>query len=326
MAQKNNRNKKEDKEEKEFPTPQIFMNIKTDYGFKTVFGNKVLLIAFVNALLILPEPIEDVEYLPLEQLGHSEKTRKAIYDVYVKTTNGQHFIIEMQIVEQSYFIDRMLFYASHSTISQAPKGKITITDAQGKTVKKKWNYKIDGVYMITILDFVMFKEDIAKDIIIEYVEMVRRIAKLVFTEKYQSVIIELPKFTKTLEELSDNVIEIWLYSIIHMEEMTSCPEVAAKDAVLKELYETARLNKLTKEDMETYRKSVLEYDDVRSAMDCAEERGRVEGRIEGRVEGRIEERNKFVNYLYNHKIMSLKQIAEFTGLTEKEVFEIIDTP
>jgi uncharacterized protein (DUF488 family) len=100
---------------------------------------------------------------------------------------------------------------------------------------------------------------------------------------------------------------------------------------------------------------VLEYDDVRDAVDFArlkarrkallegEERGieigekRGEkrgikigkkqgieiGEKRGKKQGQIEERNRLVKYLYSRK-MSLKEIAEATNLTEKEVFEIID--
>jgi predicted transposase/invertase (TIGR01784 family) len=329
MAKSKKKNKKTDKEKKS-STPGVFMNIKTDYGFKRVFGNKVLLIAFVNTLSILPEPIVDVEYLPVEQLGYSEKNRRAVYDVYVKTSNGQHFIIEMQIAGQKYFADRMLFYAGYSTIGQAPKGKITTTDKQGKTIEKNWNYKIDGVYMITILDFVMFKEKKAKNIVIEYVEMIRRKANLVFTKKFELAIIELPKFKKSIEELS-NITDKWLYSITHIEELTSCPEVMANDEIMKELYETARINKLTNEEMDLYKQSVIEYDDVRDAMEYVKEeafaegivKGEKRGIVKGEKRGIVKERNRFVKNLYSIN-WSLKQIAEFTGLTEKKVFEIID--
>ncbi|MDR1116144.1 MAG: Rpn family recombination-promoting nuclease/putative transposase, partial [Tannerella sp.] len=73
---------------------QVFMNIKTDFGFKKIFGNKVLLIAFLNA--ILNRNIVDIEYLPPEQLGYTEENRRAVYDVYCTTANGERFIVEMQ--------------------------------------------------------------------------------------------------------------------------------------------------------------------------------------------------------------------------------------
>ena len=142
----------------------------------------------------------------------------------------------------------------------------------------------------------MFKEDETKDIVIEYVEMIRRKANIVFTKKFELVIIELPKFKKSIEELS-NITDKWLYSITHIEELTSCPEVMANDEIMKELYETARINKLTNEEMDLYKQSVIEYDDVRDAMEYAKE----EAFAEGRVEGQVEERNRFVKNLYSIK-------------------------
>ena len=46
----------------------------------------------------------------------------------------------------------------------------------------------------------------------------------------------------------------------------------------------------SEEDMETYRKSILKYHDVRSAMDCARE----EGLEKGLKRGREEEKNSII--------------------------------
>ncbi|MDR2814993.1 MAG: Rpn family recombination-promoting nuclease/putative transposase, partial [Prevotellaceae bacterium] len=61
----------------------VFMNPKTDFGFKKIFGNKQLMMEFLNTLGGLPEEVADIEYLSLEQLGIVKENRKAIYDVYV---------------------------------------------------------------------------------------------------------------------------------------------------------------------------------------------------------------------------------------------------
>jgi hypothetical protein len=86
----------------------VFMNIKTDFGFKKIFGNKVLLIAFLNA--ILDKDIVEVEYLPAEQLGYIKENRRAVYDVYCTTATGERFIVEMQASPQVHFADRIVFY------------------------------------------------------------------------------------------------------------------------------------------------------------------------------------------------------------------------
>jgi predicted transposase YdaD len=110
--------------------------------------------------------------------------------------------------------------------------------------------------------------------------------------------------------------------------------------VFKELYEDARIKKLTNKEMEAYKQSVLEYGDMISVADRAEEKGiekgieigekrgrekgRVEGRIEGREEGREGERINIVKDCYKRN-MSLKDIARFLNLTEEQVYNMLDS-
>ena len=58
--------------------------------------------------------------------------------------------------------------------------------------------------------------------------------------------------------------------------------------IFEKVFEIAELKQLTTEDMEKYEKSVLEYYDVRDAMECAREEGREEGIEKGIEKGRKE--------------------------------------
>jgi predicted transposase/invertase (TIGR01784 family) len=296
---------------------EVFMNIKTDFGFKKIFAKKRLLIAFLNTMSILPEPVKDIEYLSPEQFGLTEEYRKAVYDVFCKTVSGKHFIIEMQIAEQSHFIERLLYYIAMVLINQAPKGKIKKINKKGEEVEVDWNYEIDGVYVVAILDFILFKEEAAKDTIVERVKLKRENTNLTFTDKIEIVTIELPKFTKVLETLSDSV-EEWIYTFKYLHKMYECPK-EIKDNALKELYIEAQINKLTKKEMNRYKRSVLEYDDVRDAVSFAEEKG-----IKiGRQEGKKEERVQLIRDCYSRGI-SVKQIAEFMRFTEEEILSMLE--
>jgi predicted transposase/invertase (TIGR01784 family) len=94
--------------------------------------------------------------------------------------------------------------------------------------------------------------------------------------------------------------------------------------IFKELYEDARIKKLTDEEMEAYKQSVLEYGDLISVADWAEEKGREKGRKEGREEGREEERINIVKDCYKRN-MSIKDIAGFLNLTEEQVYNMLDS-
>ncbi|MDR1594716.1 MAG: Rpn family recombination-promoting nuclease/putative transposase [Prevotellaceae bacterium] len=318
-SKKSGKNKK-DKELKSMGAG-VFMNIKTDYAFRKIFGYKEILISFLNALNVLPEKILDIQYLPPEQLGHRVSIRKATYDIFAKMSDGKHFVIEMQIAPQTHFAERLLFYLSHLLLKQIPKGLVITTNEKGEEVKTEWEYEVDGAYVIAILDFVMFKEKVAEDIAMETVRLIRERAKLVYSDKYKLIIIELPKFKKKLEELID-LAEKWILSIGHIEEFSECPESMKDDESLRMLYEITRIENLKVNEMRAYKQSVLEYEDVVDALGITKQEGIEIGRREGRQEGRREEQVKLIKRLYESK-MSSKQIAKLIDLTEKEIYLIL---
>jgi hypothetical protein len=120
-----------------------YINPYTDFGFKKLFGtemNKDLLISFLNALLEGSEKeIEDVQYLNSENLGDGYGDRRSVFDVYCLAKDGSRFIVEMQKAEQAFFKDRSVYYATTPIRQQAPKGE--------------WDYRLDDVYTVGILNF-----------------------------------------------------------------------------------------------------------------------------------------------------------------------------
>lgn len=75
-----------------------YINPLIDWGFKRLFGsevNKDILIEFLK--VIFPEyEIEDITYIPAEQLGLMEEDRKAVFDVICRAKDGKDFLVEMQ--------------------------------------------------------------------------------------------------------------------------------------------------------------------------------------------------------------------------------------
>ena len=120
-----------------------YINPLTDFGFKKLFGtepNKALLIDFLNQILPKRHQIKNLNYSRNEQLALKELDRKAIFDLYCIGVSGERFIVEMQKAKQNYFKDRSIYYSSFPIQEQAQKGD--------------WNYELDPVYTIGILDFI----------------------------------------------------------------------------------------------------------------------------------------------------------------------------
>ena len=65
-----------------------YLNPLTDYGFKKVFGEKDIMIAFLTDLLNPASPIEDVIFLDKEMEADGEDMRSVIYDLRCKTQDG----------------------------------------------------------------------------------------------------------------------------------------------------------------------------------------------------------------------------------------------
>jgi len=244
-----------------------FLNLLTDFGFHKIFGtesSKDFLISFLNEVIKEEGLITEILYLPTKQQGFSEKERKAVFDIFCTNEKGEYFIVEMQRAKQPYFKDRSLFYTSLPIQQQAPRGV--------------WNFKLKAVYLIAVLDFVIFDEfEDDKDFIVEHVSLLRERTKSYFSQKIKFIFIELPKFVKTEEELKTNF-DKWLFSLKNMHFLQERPP-SVKGEIFEELFKIVEINNLKEDEMRTYKKSVLEYRDVRDSILLAREEAREEEKI-----------------------------------------------
>ncbi|MDO4462826.1 MAG: PD-(D/E)XK nuclease family transposase, partial [Bacteroidia bacterium] len=62
-------------------TIQRYINPMTDFGFKKIFGEKDIMIAFLTDLLNPESPIEDIEFLDKDLVAESFEMRGVIYDL-----------------------------------------------------------------------------------------------------------------------------------------------------------------------------------------------------------------------------------------------------
>ena len=177
-----------------------YISLLTDFGFKRIFGtkpNKDLLINFLNSLFDGFQVIKDVKYLNSEHVGDVFAERKAIFDVYCENERGEKFIVEMQNAYQKYFKDRSLFYSTFPIREQAPKGA-------------DWNFKLDHVYTVALLNFDLEEDAFDQEDINHDVGLLDKKTHKVFNDKLSFKYVEIAKFDKTEEELV-TLYDKWLY-------------------------------------------------------------------------------------------------------------------
>ncbi len=250
-----------------------YISLLTDFGFKRIFGtkpNKDLLINFLNSLFDGFQVIKDVKYLNSEHVGDVFAERKAIFDVYCENERGEKFIVEMQNAYQKYFKDRSLFYSTFPIREQAPKGA-------------EWNFQLEHVYTVALLNFDLEEEAFDKNDINHDVGLLDKKTLKVFNDKLSFKYVEIAKFNKTEEEL-DTLYDKWLYVLKNLSRLDERPS-ALKEKVFTKLFEEAEIAKFTPTELKEYEDSLKAYRDIKNSIDTALEKGREEGLAKGLEKG-----------------------------------------
>ena len=257
-------------------TEERYISLLTDFGFKRIFGsdiNKDLLIDFLNSLFNGEQVVKNVTYLNSEHVGDVYAERKAIFDVYCENEHGEKFIVEMQNAYQTYFKDRSLYYATFPIREQAPKGD-------------NWNFKLQHVYVVALLNYEMSDEAFSHESINHDVGLLDKQTHKVFNNKLTFKYVEIARFNKDINELETNF-DKWLYVLRNLSRLDNQPTYL-RNEVFNRLFSQAEIARFDKKELKAYEDSLKAYRDIKNSLDTAKEEGRAEGLAEGRAEGHAE--------------------------------------
>ncbi|WP_072623098.1 Rpn family recombination-promoting nuclease/putative transposase [Spirulina major] len=286
-----------------------YINPFTDYGFKKIFGeepNKDLLLDFLNELLKEEQgEITSLNYIKTEQLGTTALDRKAIFDLYCENERGEKFIVELQKSKQDFFKDRTVYYTSFPIQEQAKRGE--------------WNYQLQAVYAIALLDFVFEadQDDPEKyryDVKLTDIETCK-----VFYDKLTFIYLEMPKFNKTVDELNSRF-DKWLYVLRNLTRINEIP-APLQESIFEKLFEVAEIAKFNPEQVRSYEDSLKYYRDLQNSIDTARREGREDGREEGREEGRTATQLEIAQALLANG-MDEDLVLQATGLTAAQLAQL----
>jgi predicted transposase/invertase (TIGR01784 family) len=256
-----------------------FLNPKTDFAFKKIFGSEEsrdILLSFLNAILDLRHPylIQEVEILDPYLAPKIQGMKDTYLDVRVKDEQGRSYIIEMQVLNVAGFEKRILYNACKAYANQIQKGEDY--------------HSLTPVVAITITDFTMFEE------LPEVVNRFKLRAKAnpdICQDDLELVFAELPKFGKTENQL-DSVLDKWLYFLKTAPDLTAIPPVLAQEPAIAHAFGIANKAGLTAEELDDQERREIFIQDQRGALSLAIQRGHAKGLAEGRAEGREEGRAK----------------------------------
>lgn len=246
-----------------------YINPLTDFGFKKIFGNEDVMIAFLNDLLEPKSPIAHVLFLDKDELGLTKYERGVIYDLRCTCDDGSEVIVEMQNKGQLNFSDRIIYYLSRSISSQAERGNT------------EWDYKLTPVYGVFFINFHLqgFKPQSIRTIQMKVSETGE-----VFNENLKAFTLELPDYRKKQESDCKTHMDYWLYNLANMETMTTPMPFQAQRPIFSKVGNISELVNMTEQEREIYNISLDSYRTNLSVMRNERAEGRAEGREEKAVE------------------------------------------
>lgn len=271
-----------------------FINPFSDWGFKRIFGQEMtkdLLTAFLNDLFAGEFEISSLRLNNKEHLGLSTEERGIIFDIYCTTSEGKHFIVEMQNRSQAHFVDRSIYYTSRAIIDQGKKGV--------------WDYKLMPVYTICFMNFNETGDKCQKfrtDMV-----LADRETGECLSENLRIVYLRLPLFTKEEDECTNNF-ERWIYVLKHMNTFERMPFLA-QNAVFRKLAEISDLNTLSSKERVKYDKSIQTMRDAYATYQHALEKGVANGTM------------KIAKAMLSAG-EPLSKISLYTGLSEEEIMKL----
>ncbi|MFW5765268.1 MAG: Rpn family recombination-promoting nuclease/putative transposase, partial [Coleofasciculus sp.] len=178
-------------------------------------------------------------------------------------TGDKTVIIEMQVLNVEGFEKRILYNAAKAYSIQLQPGE---------------DYTIlSPVIALTITDFEMFEH--LNQVISNFILKEKRLLTDYPINDLELVFVELPKFSKSLEEL-ETLTEQWIYFIKTARTLETIPETMAQVPEIRKAFEVANQANLTREELEALEQREIYIHDQRNAIRRALRQGKEETRRE----------------------------------------------
>jgi predicted transposase/invertase (TIGR01784 family) len=248
-----------------------FINPKTDFAFKKIFGSEEsqdILISFLNALIYNGDRIiKHLEILNPYLAPRIRGIKDTYLDVKATLDCDKTVIIEMQVLNVESFEKRILYNAAKAYSIQLDAGEDYLL--------------LNPVIALTITDFEMFP-DLDK-VISRFILKERDFLIDYPIYDLELVFAELPKFTKELNQL-ETIADKWLYFLKSARSLHEIPENMGSVPEIQQAFQIADRSNLNREELDDLEHREIYIHDQRNAIKKALNQGRQQGKIEAKIE------------------------------------------
>lgn len=241
-----------------------FISPKVDYAFKKIFGSeqsKEILISFLNAIVYDGNPvIKDLTILNPYNPGQTLSLKDTYLDVKAVLADGSIVVIEMQIASMAAFNKRVAYNLAKAYANQLVKGE---------------DYpRLNPAMAVTITDFILFQQ--TEDVINKFVFQEKEKKFEILNQELQLIFVELPKFNKTLSELT-SLTDKWIYFLREAAMLEDIPESLGEVSEIKFALNLAQQANMTVEELDIVDRRGMMLQDEKGRIIYAEQKGEQKG-------------------------------------------------
>ena len=267
--------------------PNRLISILSDYGFKVTFGNErnhTFLRHALPLLLKSPLKVKHIRHLPTEIVGKTEAARKGLLDTCFMANKELYFIVEMQLGNHTYLIERLMYYLSFLYVSRVPKGEDGFS-------------RVKKVHLICITRDTLFPN--SKNYY--HKSNFRTEEGMLISDKMEFIFVELEKFTKLADKL-DNEFEELLFTMKNADTI-DLDNQANVPAFWKKSWYRDTIKELNLSKMSSENRLIFELAQARTAATAAQEKRDREQRDAERDAARDSERDSERDFQHTVKMI-----------------------
>ena len=283
-----------------------FLPLKMDFVFKFVFTNDIGALASLISSILFPngdKKLEVIEIISSEIIPIFKNGKRTFLDLKllckILPSEDENYIqVELQIAEQSGYIQRSLYYASGLIQHQLKAGESY--------------FQLTPIIQINILDFSL----IPGESIVSRFLLKEKDSNTILTEDFQMIYVELSKFQKTEIEDLHTEAEIWFYLLKNIQNLTeqSRMEILKKKPDLKNAFGVLEMYSSDPEKQREFEERLRADENYAYELAVKFEKGIEKGLDLGKLEKSLETAQKMKD-----KGFSIDDIIEITGLTKEEL-------
>ncbi len=241
-----------------------FISPKVDYAFKKIFSSeqsKEILISFLNAIVYDGNPvIKDLTILNPYNPGQTLSLKDTYLDVKAVLADGSIVVIEMQIASMAAFNKRVAYNLAKAYANQL--------------VKREDYPRLNPAMAVTITDFILFQQ--TEDVINKFVFQEKEKKFEILNQELQLIFVELPKFNKTLSELT-SLTDKWIYFLREAAMLEDIPESLGEVSEIKFALNLAQQANMTVEELDIVDRRGMMLQDEKGRIIYAEQKGEQKG-------------------------------------------------